>query len=156
MAESLHPCALGIQMNSQLPAITKTILMVSREHCLADQESAVALHSFLPLRSVRMEIEHLGLNQRCNTAGARRDHVCYQYTKSASPEGFTPDLTFARDIFEPFCILTYGLDFHLISELRSRTFDQDIGLFRNVCIKQYTHFGAQVHDQSGRSENIRI
>jgi hypothetical protein len=65
-------------MKSQLPAMTKTILMVSREHCLADRESAVASRSFLPLRPVRMEIEHLGLNQRCKTAGAGQDHVYNQ------------------------------------------------------------------------------
>jgi hypothetical protein len=65
-------------MKSQLPAMTKTILMDSREHCLADQESAVALRSILPLRPVRMEIEHLGLKQWRKTTGGRQDHVCYQ------------------------------------------------------------------------------
>ncbi len=114
--------------------------MVFRGHCLADQESAVALRSFLPLRPVRMEIEHLGLNQRCKTAGARMDHVYYQLIRLTSPKDFHLDLASARAINGVFCKPAHGLDSLLISEPRPKTLDQDKGYFENVCIEQYTDF----------------
>jgi hypothetical protein len=73
-------------MKSQLPAMTKTILMVLRMLCFANQESAVASRSLLPLRPVRMEIEHLGLTQRCKTASVGQDYYRHQYTKRSSPK----------------------------------------------------------------------
>jgi hypothetical protein len=62
-------------MKSQLPAMTKTILMASRVKCLAGHKSAVVLRRILSLRSVRIEIEHLGLNQQCRRAGGGQDPI---------------------------------------------------------------------------------
>ena len=58
----------------------------------------------------------------------------------ALPKCFHPGLKFAKAVNEQSCTLTNGLNFHSISELRSRTLDQNNVYFEIVCIEQYAYW----------------